>query len=44
VSSTASDAALLSTDSALADALSRRLGWTTVASTKDFILLRRGPR
>lgn len=44
VKSTASDAALLSTDSALADALSRRLGWTTVASTKDFILLRRAPR
>ena len=33
-------AALLSRDSALADALAQRLHWTTVAATDEFVLLR----
>jgi hypothetical protein len=41
VDSTGSQVALLQDDSALADALTHRLHWTTIATSKDFVLLRR---
>jgi hypothetical protein len=41
VESTGSDLALLQRESALADALVQRLGWSRVATTEEFVLLAR---
>jgi hypothetical protein len=42
VRTTNSEVALLSQTSALTDALEHRLGWTTIATGKDYVLLSRG--
>jgi hypothetical protein len=41
---TSSDVALLERESPLADALVNRLGWAMMASTDDYVLLRRPAR